>query len=252
MKILVLSDLHLDWQTYGIVRKGDLTNALYDVLGTIIQHKVDRLLFLGDFCNPDSGSRVFGALEILLGFLFQTAFYKVQSYWLTGNHDIIQDGSNTSTLEPLKAIFDSETGGKIFGSSKVIDEPTFLTLGEGVHLLAFPYTPSDKSYDLDKFVAKTLCDSDITGTVIIAGHLTIPGIGPGSESLDMARGRDIEFPLEAIRAARKARHDLEFILMNGHYHKAQSFEGIIIPGSLERLTFNEEKNPTGWYLLEIG
>jgi DNA repair exonuclease SbcCD nuclease subunit len=78
----------------------------------------------------------------------------------------------------------------------------------------------------------------------VAGHLSVPGVVPGEEVTEMPRGRDIRFPIEACAGV-----DL---LMNGHIHRRQvSPDGVVIPGSLAKLTFSEEENTPGFLIIDV-
>ncbi len=82
---------------------------------------------------------------------------------------------------------------------------------------------------------------------VVLGHLMVEGIGPGSETMDMARGRDVFLPVEEIRKAWP-----EAVIVNGHYHEAREFNGVHFPGSLARLTRSDIAHQPGYLTVEIG
>jgi hypothetical protein len=115
-----------------------------------------------------------------------------------------------------------------------------------VDVIALPFTPFCRSYDPAVFLreAAFVCRSP---RVLIAGHLNLEGITPGSETLDMPRGRDVFFPIEEALATFGDRA----ILLNGHYHERQVYRGVQVVGSLERLGFGELRNEPGYLLVEV-
>jgi hypothetical protein len=79
--------------------------------------------------------------------------------------------------------------------------------------------------------------------------LTVPGIEPGSETREMPRGREVRYPVEAIRE----RWGDRAVMLNGHYHRAyhRAESPVVVPGSLERLTRGEARNEPGCLILEV-
>lgn len=104
MKILIISDLHLDWVTHGVPRLSDLESALEIVLDTVQAEDVETVLVLGDLFDPDGGSGVFQAMSVAINFASVLSRADVTSLWIAGNHDVIEDGSGTTTLSPLAAM----------------------------------------------------------------------------------------------------------------------------------------------------
>ena len=112
-------------------------------------------------------------------------------------------------------------------------------------VLALPYTASSHPYDPVAFVNEYL---DVDDPVLVVGHLVVEGVDKGDESGEMARGRDVRFPLEAIESRVPAARRL---MINGHHHRRQIHKGIYIPGSLARLRFGPDAlNVPGAWLLE--
>lgn len=236
MRILVTSDWHLDWITTGIRRFPDLDSAVEETVEAAIDARVDAYWFLGDLVNPDTGSRVFQCIELAAKTGLALKKADIRSDWIAGNHDIIEDGGCNTTLSPLRPLQDDLL--------RVHEKPSEIVYGSTMRLITLPYVATHANYSPDKFVKSLNPRSGMHTTV--AGHLMIPGIMPGTETKEMPRGREIAFPLEAC-----ARIKDPLLLMNGHYHCQQVFRNIHIPGSLERLTFNEEHYSPGWLLIEV-
>lgn len=233
MKLLVTSDWHLDWTTHGVDRFEELRAAVRETVDTAIRERVDLYLFLGDLCDPDSGSSVFRCVEVAIEAATRLAGNRIQSVWMAGNHDVIEDGSGRTTLAPLCGIHDT----KIHVSERPAALPFY-----GKVLITLPFAPTCRAYDPEKWVT-----SNIVGDPrdkIVIGHLSVPGIIPGEETTEMPRGREVVFPVAASEGVA--------LRMNGHYHRRQvTPEGIHIPGSLARLTFGEEENNPGYLLVEV-
>jgi|SRR5271166_1187750 len=253
MKLLITADWHIDRYTAGLRRLPDLHRAALETVRYAIENEVDNYIHLGDMMNADSGSCVFECLEVWLHLAALLAESGVQSHWLSGNHDVIEDGTGHTTLSPLHAF------SRMFKSVHVHTNHGFSdmylrdgrTPPERVMLLTLPFVPSMRAYDPLEVVQRCLCKAVAGMTVVIAGHMTdIPGILPGSETKDMARGRGIRFPREEAIALAKE-HNIKLLMFNGHFHERQCFKGIHIPGSLERLTFGESHHQPGFILAEV-
>ena len=240
-KIVVSSDWHADWVTYGVARFGDVRAAAFQVVESAIRQKADLFAFLGDLCDPDDCPAALRALELAIDVATTLAAAGVPSWWLAGNHDVIEDGTGRTTLSPLSAIGLREV--------VVVESPKRLVIpGKSKHdpsrpvpALLLPFTAASHRYDPAAVVAENA--EALGARAVVAGHLTLDGIHPGEETLDMPRGRSVSFPVEACRAG--------WLKMNGHYHARQSYRGVQIPGSVARLGFGEAKNKPSFLTLEI-
>jgi hypothetical protein len=204
----------------------------------------DHFLFLGDLSNPYS-SGVHRAVELSVRVAAELNCREVMNTWLTGNHDVVEDASGSHTLLALKALDTSWLPAG--GFTRVADEPRALPFEDWL-LLTLPFTAPTRAYDPVEQVERYAEQYAATEVpVVIAGHLNIEGIAAGSETSDMARGRDVMFPLERVLQLFP-----RAILLNGHYHEQQVFRGIRIPGSLLRLTHSEEEHEKGFLILELG
>lgn len=247
MKILVTSDWHLDASTGGYERFDDLCAAVDRTVDLAIVERCDLYLFLGDLCDPDA-NRAPRCVAKAIGIERRLRDAGIKSRWLTGNHDVIEDGSGTSTLTPLAA-----------AGAVVFDEPAVSIIG-GVRFVWLPFVPRARNYDAAEFVRNIDLNTECEGNglsvplpVVMAGHLTVPGLEPGGETKDMPRGRDLWYPIG--EAAHLWGPDV--LMLNGHYHRAVLDDrgiyggGLAVPGSLERLTFGEEDNTPGVLIVEV-
>jgi len=236
-----VSDLHLDAVTMGVPRFPELEQALAHTVQVAAQQKVDAYVFLGDLCDPDSGPTVFKCVELAIRTARCLAdAYGIRSYWLAGNHDVIEDGSGLTTLGPIRPALGSH--------GMVIEHPTSWAL-DGATFVALPFTATSHAYDPAKFLADHLPTGAHGGPYVVLSHLNVPGIIPGEETTEMPRGRDITLPLELL-----ARPDV--LVLQGHYHRQQVHRhmGAVVNvcGSLARLTHGEEEHTPGYLLCEVG
>lgn len=237
MKILAFSDLHLDASTAGIPRWDDLCMALDEVYEAAVSEQVDLVIFAGDWCDPTPKASRCVAKAIGLAMRFADA--GILSRWLIGNHCVQEDGHGSHVMLPLKEMGDGN-------SYEVRDEPDFEWIND-VMFMWLPYTPRSHAYDPEAEVARMATSAGWNGPCVVVGHLNLEGIGPGSETTDMPRGRDVFWPLAALKE-----YLPDALLVSGHYHKRQTFKGVEIIGSLCRLTFGEEGDPKGWLIIEVG
>lgn len=230
MKAVVTSDWHLDAVTVGVNRFDELKRSVLQSVEYTIDTKADYYLFLGDLCDPDSGSSVFRCVELAIWVANTLAEKNIQSMWLAGNHDVIEDGSGDTTLSPLRALSHRHVS--------VIERPKVFDMEASV-MVFLPFTATSHAYNPRDFVRKL--PAPYARPLLVAGHLSIPGMTPGEETVDMARGRDIYLPYDDIVAVSK-----EAMILNGHYHRSTTFHPepggppIRIPGSLARLRFGFE------------
>ena len=124
----------------------------------------------------------------------------------------------------------------------MIDKPGAVPTDLG--LFGLPFTAPNRAYDPERVVEEF--ESGGRKIKVVAGHLNIEGIEPGSETTSMARGREVFWPKAAIK-----KKFPKALWLNGHYHRQQVFQGIHIPGSLLRLAHDEEDNKPGFLVFEV-
>lgn len=234
MRILCTSDWHLDASTAGLPREHDLQEALLWVERLAVELQVDLVLFLGDLSDPDP-NRAPRAAAAAVQFAVKLSKQGIGSLWIPGNHDVIDDGSCTSTLQPLAGLGDSLV--------KLWSTPQVETIG-GVSFIALPHTPRAQHYEATDTLQRLL--RQVEGFPVVCGHLTVPEAAMGGESVEMAKGRKMVFP--QLPAGFRA------LCLNGHYHRMQQVGPalVTIPGALERLTFSEIDNAPGVLLFDVG
>lgn len=251
MKFLVTGDWHADWQTAGIRRFEDVRNAALQLTDIAKAQEVDRFVFLGDLCEPETALWANSlAIEVTRRFP-----YADRTIWLVGNHDVVEDGYGTHALLPLAAtnmssVYDRPTVRRFENTKASKETVAALKPGEcsgELWLAAFPYTSTAQTYDPAEFVNEIAEKVPEYARLLVISHLMLEDIAPGSETTDMARGRDIFLPREHLQTAFRDR----VTICNGHYHSAQTYKGVHIPGSLVRLTQSEIGNAPGYLIVEI-
>lgn len=238
IKMVVTSDWHFDAVTAGYPRIDEITDALIQSVETGRKHAIDYYIMLGDLCNPNN-ARSYKAIATAidrLDYLYPHAMVM----FITGNHDVIEDGSGDHVMLPIE----------VCGDYTVFSKPEIRVVSPGtkraMNVVALPFTPSSHDYDPTDFIMNNLNNLDSNNKTVVLSHLNIEGIGPGSETENMPRGRDVFLPLEIIKE-----YIPDAVILNGHYHKQQTYCGVHIPGSLVRLTFGEANNKPGFLLLEM-
>lgn len=250
MRIVCSSDWHADASTAGLDRFEDVARLVWDhVYATAVRERADLFLFLGDLCDPDS-RRSHRSVALAHEVAFALKREGIPSRWLVGNHDVVEDGSGTSTLSSLAAENrrDPNPIGPRVWEDPTVEEfvpPSLAGTLWRLRIVALPYPSRARAYDPEVFVDSLVLPGDCP--ILFVGHLSIAGIHPGSESGEMARGREVVWPIDAIRR----RFGERATCLAGHYHKAQTFNTIRVVGSLERLRFDDADHEPGFLVLDL-
>jgi len=264
MELVITSDWHSDWSTYGVPRWRDVERAVYASVEHAVNIGAGGYLFGGDLADPDTGGASYRSSGLAIDVAAHLSKAKIPSVWIRGNHDVYEDGSGASTLTPLAM------AAKHFPGVYVAEEPRLFGVWKDLAVLCLPFMPVSHGVDME-LTSDVLwpesglhspgCDLEKECScgasekppprVLVLSHLTVPGIHPGTETTEMPRGREILYPFTATRRAA--------FRVQGHYHERQLFspppgEGVelIIPGSLARLAFGEEDHEPGFLVLDVG
>lgn len=233
MKLVVVSDLHLDTVTDGVHRGPEVARGV-DVAIAEAEAMVDDgeqvgFIFAGDLSDPLSTKSVW-AVARACGFAARLQAKGIQQLWITGNHDVMEDGSGHHVLMSIAEGFDVT----------VADQPEVVDM-HGVKIMALPFASLATDYDPDEAIAELEVTPDI-----IVGHLNLDGITGGSESTEYARGRNVFWPLVAIEERCPTA-----LLLGGHYHERQVYDGVQIIGSMARLTHGEADMEPGYLVVDV-
>lgn len=248
VKIVASSDWHLDHMTHGVRRFDELRAATDVTADAAIEKQADVYVFAGDLTDPDSGSCVFEVLEVAIGIALRLARVGIPSLWLAGNHDVIENGRRRTTLAPMVGIHPLV---QVFeqGVTSAVQWPG----GARLEVLALPYPSATNGYDIGETLDHQEKYKVTEYPLLVLSHLTVPGVVPGEEVGEMARGRDVLYPVERVLKIVKQRK--RAVMIQGHYHRQQSlnYGGVYmhIPGSLARLTFGEEHHRPGYIVVEV-
>lgn len=239
MKIVAVSDLHLDQSTAGVDRFDDVQAVLDQAVEYALDHKAAAFIFNGDLCDPNTARshRALAALAACQRDLFMNG---VMPVFLAGNHDVIEDGTGGCVLDVLGR-FDM---GLVFTRPDYMFDLKARNNRRICSLVALPFTPSSHNYSPAKFIEDL--PANLEPPVLVIGHLNIEGISVGSETTEMPRGRDVFWPLAELN-----RKYPNALLLGGHYHTPQLFKGVHIIGSSARLRFDEKDNDPGFLVLEV-
>lgn len=238
MRILLTSDWHGDAVTAGFRRAGDVEAAALKTVAFAKETQVDAWAFLGDLADPDSGSATLRAIETAMLVAERLNDAHIPNWWIAGNHDVIEDGSGRTVLGPLSRA--------CFPTTTVFERPGTIYPGPVVVVHALPFVARSHAYDPPEFV-QGLDEDILSGQVthVFLGHLQLEGAKLGSETVDMPRGRHVAFPTDAVKRYERR------LCFNGHYHQRQKIGEVIVPGSLQRLSFGEESNSPGFLVVEV-
>lgn len=255
MKFLFTTDWHVDASTAGIERLPELGGyvATLEEIVSDEEEKIDLVLHLGDCWDPGSihdsrwGRFVYDAFHRLSCATTAEEGERPGLIAIPGNHDVIDSAIPTSTLSPLAATRVRDV--------LVLEEPRLVmirTEHEQAVVVGLPYV--SRAFErtdryrraLDNVIAEAACWAS-RAPVIVIGHLAFEGMTPGSESEEMARGREVRFPVELVAQVAPA------LIVNGHYHQRQTIvrDGlkIEIPGAPIRFTFGERDDGDRGYLI---
>lgn len=245
MKFVVTSDWHGDAVTHGIPRFEEISNAAHESVDCAIAEGADAYLFLGDLCDPDCGSQAFRTMGLALDVASRLSARGIDSIWLAGNHDVIEDGTGNTTLTPLRSLGNSSILARDRAPITVAELPCRVDVvgkKERRTIVCLPFTASSRPYDPELAIAH-FAEAAPKERVLVIGHLNVPGVVPGDETTDYPRGREVTFPTTKA-------FEFASTVLHGHYHRQQrTKEGIWIPGSLARLTFGEENNRPGFLVV---
>lgn len=260
MRILIVGDLHGDASTAGVPRFDDVARSLWAAADLAVEERCDGLVQLGDLCDP--GPQASRCAALAIGVASKLSRAGIWNRWLVGNHDVVEDGAGLSTLAPLARFAEAQhEAGLVPAGWKAAPVRPLCAVWSGPSAefieherwaVALPHPARGCEYDPCGFIrGACLGERELLPRerVLVFGHLVVPGMQPGGETLDMPRGREVLFPVTECLA----RWGDRCVLVNGHYHRAsRRADGpVLVPGSVERLTKGEAGNFPGVLILEV-
>lgn len=265
MRVLVTSDWHLDAVTAGVPRREEVLAFAAKILRVAIDAKPDLFLHLGDWYTPGSMRDALYASDIsrFVSAMSRLLLPRATHVYLAGNHDELDlfdrehpnlnpagaDPDRRLPVSTLTAVATWMYSVPVEG--RVCEQPMAIALPNEWALLALPHCAPVLGVDYAQAVRECVGDFGASRLTkwIVAAHLTIPGAMLGSESRELARGRDDLLPIDEIAKLSPR------LIVNGHYHRPQvvpSAAGdIVIPGSPVRMTFAERDDRKGYLLIDL-
>lgn len=275
MKILHTADIHVGYDTHGRhdassglnTRWLDIEKSLKFMVKTALEEKIDLFLFCGDaykdaLPSPTEQRILARALRPLLDAGIPTVF-------VAGNHDYPSALGKANALQIFPDLHD-----KVYLFSKPRSQD-FETKSGKLRIVGLPWpmrsmlagitenlgkTPEELNAKVHEIYAEfieveaeKIRNEALPYPAILAAHLHIADaiISAGSERIN---SRDPMFNVATL-----AKREFSYVAL-GHIHKHQDLnEGaaergeppVVYSGSIERITFSEEKDPKGFVIVEI-
>ncbi len=264
-RIAFTADLHIDAYGQRVDPETGLNARLVDYLRTldwlandVTERRADALVVAGDFSerrhpSPWLVSKIRDRLSLAL---------VQQRVYLRGNHDGEIDGAS------IVSILDDGLGASDIG----VTRPALVLIDDQAVLACIPYldrhwlraqpgmehVPDDEVYGILAEQVVTIAAGlyasakrvyPDAGEVLVL-HQTLAGAHMSETQQAFLGDRGT-----VVDAGQLAAIGFEGIVA-GHLHRHQSLEGlgcpVVIPGSIERVDFGEEREPKGFILADVG
>lgn len=245
MKIGICADLHFG--RGGEAGLGQHRKSFREMIRGMISEEVELCIVVGDVFEKyhHFSAPIFSILAAGFGLLNAQG---VQTIIVAGNHDYDRSGLSCA-VEPLAEIdgvlvFTTPANAMINKTSLVLIP--WLTKSHAVEADIDLGRPNDEiNFELVKKYVEPALDSAPGGAVCVF-HASVFGGDMGAAVC--ASGIDFTLHPDWL-TGREFAH-----IIGGHFHRRQVIahagEEIIYVGSMERNTFGERDNPTGWLLLD--
>lgn len=274
MRLLFISDLHLDAITGGHDRWPELQQYFREVDHAIDEYQIDILGFVGDAFDPGTAQEARWHTE-LLGWAYRLTSKLEATVWIAGNHDVLEmaigdDAEPCTVLSPLARLAEEAAEdpngmrSDVLARMHVAETPRLLTFDfvptrregaarERLGIVALPYMAravhraDPDAYTVAIDAAKHLSADGVP--IVVLSHLMLSGMVPGSED-EMLRGRDIPLPIKELEELAPA------LVANGHYHRREVVRrgnvDIQIVGAPVHMTFGERNDGArGFLIVEV-
>lgn len=236
--IVHCSDLHLDKpfsfssHKNEVKRKKDLNKRFEEIIDYAIDKDPDLFLIGGDIydkVNPTNSSRIFFISQIR-----RLRDAGIAVYMIGGNHDVPKMRESNTPLETLK----SAGIGNVFTNTDSLEKESLEVDGKEISIYGKSYKTSREN---ENPLKNEKIDKD-DNTKILLLHASFHGLNvesviPGFEKQRPIYKNDVE--------------GWDYVAL-GHYHnhfQRQTGNGTTIanPGSIDRLSFQEENDDKGFY-----
>lgn len=251
MKIVATSDWHADAVSAGVPRLAEVRAGVLAAARAAADLHADLFVFAGDLADPDTGGEVLDAVSLVVQVARKVAAAGVPAVYVAGNHDVREDGSGRTTLQPLGAAFAGDP------LVTVAELPVILFARVDVpftaDVLCLPFTPTSHGYDPEEWASRVSTD-DCGVPLLVVSHLSVRGVVPGEEASEMPRGRDVWLPDEALARVAERR---PVLVLQGHYHRRQrhtcpSGLTVEVVGAAARFSHGQADCLPGYLVVDFG
>ena len=262
MKFIHFADLHLGYENYSLTdEKTGLSTRLLGFLKcfdflvkTALKEKVDFVFFTGDACKTREPAPIY--VREFAKRIKKLADNNIKVIMIVGNHDIPNTQGKADTLE-------------LFPTLKIKNVWVFSEIGlhtiDNVQVLVVPWIfkntlltetdlkkPIDKqikifSQKLNQKVSDLLEKADSKKPLFLLAHYSTSGV-VYSSGIEAVPSIEPQLSLSLLSDKKITYSAL------GHIHKFQVLNDtppVIMPGSIERIDFGEEKEEKGFILGEV-
>ncbi len=275
MKILHTADIHVGYDTHGRhdaatglnSRWLDVQKSLECMVEVALQEDIDLFLFCGDaykdaLPSPTEQRILARALRPLLDKGIPVVF-------VVGNHDYPAAFGKANALQIFPELHE-----RVYLFSRPHSHD-FVTKSGKVRIVGLPWPARNILAGLKENQGKTaeelrvqihetyigfieneaekIAQEQLTYPAILAAHIHIvnAAVCPGSEKINT---NDVMFSVASV-----AKREFSYVAL-GHIHKHQDLNPgaaergeppVVYSGSIERITFSEEKDPKGFVIVEI-
>jgi len=231
-RILVTADWHIGDYRGPVVnglngRLIDVRNRISELIEYAVSNSIEAIVFCGDMFRDKHPGMIH--LKTAASIIKEISSKQIKFIAIPGNHDVSKLRMHAHALSAFKPLTPNNV--------VIADQPGVFELDLNTRLLLFPYMSSPQDKPLKEFLKDARKDD------ILVMHGTIEG------SL-MTKLTDYEI------------HDEDTIFMDtiskvrgvfaGHIHDNQHYGKVWYPGSLERLSFDEEYSDRGFLDITIG
>lgn len=271
LRILHFADLHVGMENYGRLdpatgtstRTRDFLDRLDEVVDYAMAHKADLAIFAGDAFktrDPEPTQQREFARRI------KRLATQIPTLLLVGNHDLPGTLSKATSLDIYHVL---DIPNVIVGYKP--DSRLIQTASGPVFLAWMPYPSRNRLLTDEEHKGKSLPELELalreavtvyirdlaaqadaqTAPRVLVGHFTVAGATFGSERTVML-GNDV-----AVTKSALADPVWDYVAL-GHIHKQQNLTAgetgvppVVYAGSLERIDFGEEREPKGFFWVEL-
>ena len=203
----------------------DIHDRIEELLNYLVKNDIKHLFIAGDIFKDKfpvpSHLREFATV------LQRCAHQDINVWIIPGNHDRAKASDQMHHLGIYMPILPPQV--------RIIDAPSVIKI-EGIRFYFFPYIKSPQQPNLMEFLG------DSTSEDVLVMHGIVEGCKSGLFEYEI--NDDDIINMSVVRHLK--------MVLAGDVHTMQHFDNVYYPGSLERLTFNDEGETKGFWDIIIG